>query len=410
MGSLVTLDTIRQAQRQLHGHVVRTPLVAAPALSDMTGVDVRLKLENLQLTGAFKARGALIKLVSLPPEARSVGVIAVSAGNHAQGVAWHAGKLGIPATIVMPVSTPMTKTQKTQTLGAKVIKFGESYSESEEFALGLAAEKGLTLVHPFDDPLVISGQGTIGLEIIEDCPEVGAVIVPIGGGGLISGIATAIAATKPQVMVDGVQAYTYAAMSGAISGFGGAIGGQTLAEGIAVKKPGKLTRSICEALVRDIYTVDESAIEQGVEMLFSSHKQIAEGAGAAPVAALLKHHARFAGKTVVLVVSGGNIDPAVLATILMRGLAREGRLTRLRIGISDQPGSLANVAQIIGEGGANIVEVHHQRLFLDVSVKMTELDVLIETMGFDHVALLVQSLDTAGFPARILSSSAQNEH
>ncbi len=198
-------------------------------------------------------------------------------------------------------------------------------------------------------------------------------------------------------------------MSGAISGFGGAIGGHTLAESIAVKKPGKLTQSICEALVHTIHTVDETAIEQGVEILFSAHKQIAEGAGAAPVAALLRNHARFAGKTVVLVVSGGNIDPALLATILMRGLAREGRLTRLRIGISDQPGSLARVARVIGEGGANIVEVHHQRLFLDVSVKMTELDVLVETMGFDHVARLVQCLDTTGFPTRILSSSVQAE-
>ncbi|MGE4528641.1 MAG: threonine ammonia-lyase [Rhodospirillaceae bacterium] len=405
--SPVTLDTIRQAQRQLRGHVVRTPLVAAPALSEMTGVDVRLKLENLQLTGAFKARGALIRLIGLPQAARRAGVIAVSAGNHAQGVAWHAGKLGIPATIVMPQGTPLTKIQRTEALGATVIRHGESYSEAEEFALALAEEKGLTLVHPFDDPLVIAGQGTIGLEILEDCPEVDAVIAPVGGGGLISGIATAIAAEKPQVMVDGVQAYTYAAMSGAISGFGGAIGGATLAEGIAVKKPGKLTRSICEALLRDIYTVKETDIERGVEMLFSAHKQIAEGAGAAPLAALLANHARFAGKTVVLVVSGGNIDPALLATILMRGLAREGRLTRLRIGIPDQPGALAGVARVIGEGGANIVEVHHQRLFLDVSVKMTELDVLVETMGFDHVANLVEALSAAGFPARVLSSNTQ---
>lgn len=406
--SPVTLDTIREAQAQLKGHVVRTPLIAAPALSDMTGVDVRLKLENLQITGAFKARGALTKLVSLPPEARRAGVIAVSAGNHAQGVAWHAGKLGIPATIVMPVGTPMTKIQRTEALGATVVRFGESYSEAEEFALDFAEQKKLTVVHPFDDPLVISGQGTIGLEILEDCPEVDAVIAPIGGGGLISGIATAIRALKPQVVIDGVQAYTYAAMSGAISGFGGAIGGQTLAEGIAVKKPGKLTRTICEALLRDIHTVNETAIEQGVEVLFSNHKMIAEGAGASPVAALLQNHARFAGKTVALVISGGNIDPALLATILMRGLAREGRLTRLRIGISDQPGSLARVTRVIGEAGANIVEVHHQRLFLDVSVKMTELDVLVETMGFDHVATLVQVLSAAGFPARILSSSTQD--
>ncbi len=408
LDSPVTLDTIREAQAQLKGHIVRTPLIAAPALSDMTGVDVRLKLENLQLTGAFKARGALTKLVSLPPEARRAGVIAVSAGNHAQGVAWHAGKLGIPATIVMPVGTPMTKIQRTEALGATVVRFGESYSEAEEFALDFASQKKLTVVHPFDDPLVIAGQGTIGIEILEDCPEVDAVIAPIGGGGLISGIATAIRALKPQVVVDGVQAYTYAAMSGAISGFGGAIGGHTLAEGIAVKKPGKLTRTICEALLRDIHTVNESAIEQGVEVLFSNHKMIAEGAGASPVAALLQNHARFAGKTVVLVISGGNIDPALLATILMRGLAREGRLTRLRIGIPDQPGSLARVTAVIGEAGANIVEVHHQRLFLDVSVKMTELDVLVETMGFDHVANLVQVLSAAGFPARILSSSTHD--
>ncbi len=403
----VTLEGIREAQRLLRGHVVRTPLVAAPALSDITGVDVRLKLENLQITGAFKARGALNKLVSLPPAARRTGVIAISAGNHAQGVALHAGRLGIPATIVMPVGTPMTKIQRTEALGATVVRHGESYSEAEEFALGYAEQKGLTLVHPFDDPLVIAGQGTIGLEILEDCPDVDAVIAPIGGGGLIAGIATAVSALKPQVVIDGVQAYTYASMSGAISGFGGAIGGMTLAEGIAVKKPGTLTRSICEALLRHIHTVDEGAIEQGVEVLFSNHKQIAEGAGAAPVAALLQNHARYAGKTVALVISGGNIDPALLATILMRGLARDGRLSRLRIGISDQPGSLARVTRVIGEAGANIVEVHHQRLFLDVSVKMTELDVLVETMGFDHVAALVQSLSTAGFPARILSTSAQ---
>ncbi len=403
----VTLESIRAAQRVLQGNVVRTPLVAAPALSDITGVDVRLKLENLQQTGAFKARGALNKLVSLAPAARRAGVIAISAGNHAQGVALHAGRLGIPATIVMPIGTPMTKIQRTEALGATVVRFGESYSEAEEFALDFGAQKGLTLVHPFDDPLVIAGQGTIGLEIVEDCPDLDAIIAPIGGGGLISGIATAVSALKPSVVIDGVQAYNYAAMSGAISGFGGAIGGATLAEGIAVKKPGKLTRSICEALLRQIHTVDEGAIEQGVEVLFSNHKLIAEGAGAAPVAALMQNHARYAGKTVVLVISGGNIDPALLATILMRGLARDGRLSRLRIGIPDQPGSLARVTRIIGEAGANIVEVHHQRLFLDVSVKMTELDVLVETMGFDHVASLVQALSDAGFPARILSSSAQ---
>ncbi len=409
MPSPVTLATIQQAAQKLKGHVVRTPLIEAPALSDLTGVNVLLKLENLQLTGAFKARGAMIKLISLPASARRAGVIAVSAGNHAQGVAWHAGKLGIPATIVMPVGTPMTKTQRTEALGAKVLKFGESYSEAEEFALNLAEERNLTVIHPFDDPLVIDGQGTIGLEILQDCPNIDAVICPIGGGGLISGVATAIKSQKPNVMIDGVQAYNYAAMSGALSGFGGAIGGQTLAEGIAVKKPGRLTRDICEAFVDQIHTVDENAIEQGVETMFSSHKQIVEGAAAAPLAALLNNYGRFNGKTVALIVSGGNIDPALLGTILMRGLARDGRLSRLRIGIPDQPGSLAKVTQVIGEAGANIVEVHHQRLFLDVSVKMTELDVLVETMGFDHVHRLILTLEEMGFPSRVLSSKTHTD-
>jgi threonine dehydratase len=409
MPSPVTLATIQQAAQKLKGHVVRTPLIEAPALSDLTGVNVLLKLENLQLTGAFKARGAMIKLISLPASARRAGVIAVSAGNHAQGVAWHAGKLGIPATIVMPVGTPMTKTQRTEALGAKVLKFGESYSEAEEFALNLAEERNLTVIHPFDDSLVIDGQGTIGLEILQDCPDIDAVICPIGGGGLISGVATAIKSQKPNVMIDGVQAYNYAAMSGALSGFGGAIGGQTLAEGIAVKKPGRLTRDICEAFVDQIHTVDENAIEQGVETMFSSHKQIVEGAAAAPLAALLNNYGRFNGKTVALIVSGGNIDPALLGTILMRGLARDGRLSRLRIGIPDQPGSLAKVTQVIGEAGANIVEVHHQRLFLDVSVKMTELDVLVETMGFDHVHRLILTLEEMGFPARVLSSRTHTD-
>jgi len=407
MSHEVTLELIQNASKKLKDNIVRTPLVAAPALSDATGVDVWLKLENLQLTASFKCRGSLIKMISLPSEARRKGVIAVSAGNHAQGVAWHAGRLGIPATIVMPVGTPMTKTQRTEALGAKVLKFGESYSEAEEFALNLAEERDLTLIHPFDDPLVIAGQGTIGLEILEDLPSVDAIIAPIGGGGLIAGVATAVKALKPNVKIDGVQAYNYAAMSGAISGFGRELGGHTLAEGIAVKKPGILTQSICEALVDQIHTVDENEIERGVEMMFSTHKQIVEGASASTVAALLNNHARFSGKKVVLVISGGNIDPALLATIMMRGLAREGRLSRLRIAISDQPGSLAKVAQVIGEAGANIVEVHHQRLFLDVSVKMTELDVLVETMGFDHVSRIIFALDEAGFPARQLSATAE---
>jgi threonine dehydratase len=402
----VTIDTIRAAARTLAGAVVRTPLVRSGPLSDLTGAEVYLKLETLQYTGSFKDRGALAKLSSLSPDQSKNGVIAVSAGNHAQGVAYHARRLGIPATIVMPLSTPFTKINRTEALGAEVVLHGDTVTACMPFAEEIMRERRLTFVHPFDDEHIIAGQGTVGLEILDDLAAFDAVLVPVGGGGLISGIAVAIAASGRKIEVVGVEAALYPSMRNALQGEALPAGGATLAEGIAIKTPGALTLPIVRDHVDTVVTADELLLEDAVQTMIVSAKVLAEGAGAVPLAALTAMRDRFAGKTVVLVVSGANIDSRILASVLLRGMVRSGQMVRLRVTISDAPGILARVAQLIGELGGNIIEIVHQRLFFDVPVKQAEVDIVIETQDADHVVEIIHHLEQRGFPTCRLSDTA----
>jgi threonine dehydratase len=402
----VTLDDIRQAAAALAGEVMRTPALRSPSLSALSGADVVLKLETMHPTGSFKERGALTKLKSLDERQRRAGVIAMSAGNHAQGVAFHARRLGIPATIVMPEGTPFTKVERTEAHGARVVLRGEGLTEARQAAQEIAAAEGLILVHPYDDPDIIAGQGTIAIELLEDFPELDAIIVPIGGGGIISGIAVAAKALKPGIEIVGVEARQYPSMHHAMRGLEAPKGGQTIAEGIAVKEPGKLTREIVKALVADIVLVDERQLECAIETLLDTQKLVVEGAGAAPLAALLAEPGRFRGRQVALILCGGNIDARIVSSILMRGLVRAGRLVRIRVEISDAPGVLAKIARIIGEKGGNIVEIYHQRLFHDVPVKLAEVDAVLETRNPGHVGEIIATLTDAGFPTRLLSNTA----
>jgi threonine dehydratase len=402
----VDADDAERAATAIAGAIAKTPLVLAPALSEAAGCEAWLKLETQHPTGSFKERGALNKLLSLNANERGAGVVAMSAGNHAQGVAYHAKRLGIPATIVMPEGTPFTKIDRTEGLGATVVIEGHSLVAAREAADALARDRGFVPVHPYDDPAVIAGQGTIGLEVLAERPELDALIVPIGGGGLISGIAVAAEAIKPEIEIFGVQSALYPSMANALAGkpLDTAPAGATLAEGIAVKEPGKLTRQIVAALVKDILLADDTAIEAAIEHLVDREKLVAEGAGAAGVAALLTHPELFRGKRVGIVITGGNIDARLLASVLMRGLVREGCLVRLRSELPDVPGALARLSGVIGARGGNIVEVHHQRLFQDASVKRAELDVVVETQNRRHVAAIVAALIAAGFPTELLSN------
>ena len=402
----VSIDDIRAAAKTIQGAVPRTPLVRSGALSEEFGADIHLKLETLHFTGSFKDRGALVKLRSLPKDAARNGVIAVSAGNHAQGVAYHAKRLGIPATIVMPVSTPFTKINRTEALGARIELHGDSVSACVPFAQEMMAAENLTFVHPFDDAHIIAGQGTVGLEILEDLPNVDTLIVPIGGGGLAAGIATAVKALKPDVEIIGVEAALYPSMAQAVRGEKSTAGGETIAEGIAVKTPGALTIPIVRDLLDDLVTADELTLEDAVATMAVTAKVVAEGAGAAPLAAVMAARERFAGKTVALVVSGGNIDSRMLASVLMRGLVRDGQIARLRVTISDAPGTLARVAQSIGTLGGNIVEIVHQRMFFDVPVKQAEADIVVETRDEEHVEEIIAALTADGFPTRRLGDTA----
>jgi threonine dehydratase len=402
----VEIGDIRRAAAAVAGAIAKTPLVPAPALSEAVGGEIWLKLETQHPTGSFKERGALNKLLTLNPNERGAGVVAMSAGNHAQGVAYHARRLGIPATIVMPEGTPFTKIDRTESLGATVVLEGDSLVAARRAADALASDNGLVPVHPYDDPAVIAGQGTIALEMLADRPELDTLIVPIGGGGLISGIAVAAKALRPQIEIVGVQSALYPAMIDALNGKPPDIGaaGATLAEGIAVKEPGQLTQRIVAALVADILLADDTQIEAAIEHLVDREKLVVEGAGAAGVAALLANPERFRGKRVGIVITGGNIDARLLASVLMRGLVREGCLVRLRSELPDVPGALARLSAVIGARGGNIVEVHHQRLFQDASVKRAELDVVIETQNRRHVTAIVAALISAGFPTELLSS------
>jgi threonine dehydratase len=403
----VTPDLIRAAAGRIAGQVIATPTVPAPRLSALTGADVYLKLENLQYTGSFKVRGALNKLLSLDAAARQRGVIAMSAGNHAQGVAFHCQRLGIPATIVMPKATPFTKVDRTAAMGAKVLLQGEGLSEAATFAREHARAEQLTFIHPYDDPLILAGQGTVALEMLAAVPDLELLVVPIGGGGLISGCALAARDSNPSLRVVGVQAALYATMK---RNAPPARGGSTLAEGIAVKEPGALTRAIVDRTVEDIVLADEALIERAVNLMVTDAKITAEGAGAAPLAALLCDPQRFRGRRVGLVVSGGNIDPRLIASILTRGLLQDGRIARLRVEITDVPGMLSRVAAAIAEAGGNVIEIYHHRLFQDVPVTRADLDIVLETRNRAHLDEIIGRIGATGITVRLLGNTAEASH
>jgi threonine dehydratase len=393
----VTPATIEEAARRIEGEVIRTPCLPSQTLSDIVGARLRLKFENLQFTASFKERGAYNCLSQLSTEARKNGVIAMSAGNHAQGVAYHARRLGMPATIVMPEATPMVKVENTRRLGATVVLTGSTLEDSARFAREHGAKHGMTFVHPYDDPAIIAGQGTVSREMLADAPDIDTLVVPIGGGGLISGIAIAAKAIKPDIEVIGVQSELYPSMYNVIKDETLPMRGDTLAEGIAVKAPGRITTALVERYVDDIVLVSEPEIEQAVSLLITIEKTVVEGAGAAGLAAVVSDPGRFRGRTVGLVLCGGNIDTRLLASVLNRELAREGRLSKLSIDIVDRPGQLARVATLLGEAGANIVEVSHQRTFSDLPAKGTLLEVVIETRDAAHRDQTVAKLREAGF-------------
>lgn len=392
---------IRAAAGRIAARLMRTPLVKAEKLSAITGADLWLKLESLQYTGSFKERGALNKLLTLSAPDRRRGVIAASAGNHAQGVARHAKALGVPATIVMPTTTPDVKVRQTRALDAEVVLAGHTFEEARERADAICAGRGLVFVHPFDDPAVIAGQGTIALEMIEDGPAFDALIAPIGGGGLISGMAIAAKDASPATQMIGVQSALFPSMKNALDGGERAVRGNTLAEGIAVKEAGALTRRIVSRLVDDIVLVDERLLERALSMLMNEQKTLVEGAGAAGLAAVLADPARFEGKTIGLVLCGGNIDARLLSMILMRDLARSGRLARLRVQLLDMPGQLVRVATIIAEQDGNVIDVGHHRTYSDLPAKMTCMDVTIDTHGQDHLDRIIENLRLAGYPVEI---------
>lgn len=402
----VTPDMIEDAARLLDGAVLRTPLIEAPTLSATLGCTLSLKLENLQHTSAFKVRGAYVKLRGLTEAERQKGVVAMSAGNHAQGVAYHAARLGIPATIVMPATTPFSKVERTRAHGARIVLEGRSFADCAARTQALIDAEGLVPVHPFDDPDIIRGQGTLGLEIDDDAGHLDSVIVPIGGGGMMAGMAVALKARRPGIRMIGVQVDSFPSMYDAVKGLPNRAGGSTLAEGIAVKEPGLLTRQIIAALVDEIILVPERAIERAVQLLVEQQRVVAEGAGAAGIAALLHAPERFAGQSVATVICGGNIDSRLLSSVLMRGLVRDGRLIRLRLEIHDEPGMLATVADTIGKTGGNIVEVLHQRMFQDTPIKNADLDVVVETRNPAHVDEILTRFAELGIEARLLSTDA----
>jgi threonine dehydratase len=398
----VTLDDVRAAAARIAGAVVRTPCLRSETLSRIARAEIWIKFENLQFTASFKERGALNTLLQLTPEERKRGVIAMSAGNHAQGVAYHAGRLGIPATIVMPSFTPNMKVTHTRGHGARVVLLGDTLAEAGAEAHRLAVAEKLVFVHPYDDPRIIAGQGTIALEMLEDVPQLDTLVAPVGGGGMIAGCAVAARGLKPELKVIGVETEGYSAMRQLLADQPVTAGGDTIAEGIAVRDIGKLPLALCQALLDKVVSVDEVAIEHAIALLLEVEKTVAEGAGAAGLAALLAYPELYADRKVGLVLSGGNIDTRLLASVLMRGLVRDGRIVRLRLRITDAPGQLARVATIIGKAGGNIVEVQHQRLFGGVVAKAADLDVTVETRDRDHIGELVTALRADSFTVRVL--------
>jgi threonine dehydratase len=402
---IVGFADIQAAARTLAGQVVRTPCLRSERLSELLGCDVTLKFETFQHSSSFKDRGAYVKLASLTDEERARGVIAMSAGNHAQGVAYHATRLGVPATIVMPKLTPFVKVEKTTQFGARVLLEGDSVDEAADYAHRLAAERNLTFIHPYDDPLIIAGQGTIGLEMLTDAPDLDVLLVPIGGGGLISGVATAAKALKPEVGIVGVEAAACPSMYRKRAGLPEAPLRPTIAEGIAVKNPGELTLPIVRALVGDILLVEEDAIEDAILTLLEVEKTVVEGAGAIGLAALTAYRERFVGRRIGLVLCGGNIDLRLLSVVILRGLVHSKRVISIRVGMPDAPGNLARAAALIGEAGGNILEVAHQRAFSPLSAKSSEVNFIIETQNAAHATEVVTALRAAGFEVRILEGA-----
>jgi threonine dehydratase len=399
----ITLAEIERARRVISGQVLRTPMLPAPKLSALTGAEVYVKYENLQVTNSFKDRGALVKLSALTNEERHRGVIAMSAGNHAQAVAYHAARLGIPATIVMPVTTPFVKVAATRSYGAEVVLEGETVSDAQTGCERLMRERGLTLVHPYDDPLIMAGQGTIALEMLEDVPDLDMLAIPVGGGGLIAGNAVAARGVKADIEIIGAEAALYPSMWNVLNNGKRPIGGATLAEGIAVKNVGARTLPVVRELVSEIVLVDEAQLERSVNAYLTLQKTMAEGAGAAGLAAMLAKPERFAGKRVGLILCGGNIDPRILASIMVRELERENHIVSFRLIIPDRPGVLGQIATRLGELGANILEVEHRRLFLDVPAKGASLDVTVETRDGAHATEILKALATDGYVVQPLT-------
>ena len=394
----VSLADVEAARERLAGQVVATPCSYSRTLSEITGAELWLKFENLQYTASFKERGALNRLAQLTPAQAAAGVIAMSAGNHAQGVAYHARRLGIPATIVMPRHTPFVKVENTRRFGARVVLEGDGVEDAARHARELAAAEGLTFVHPFDDLAVVAGQGTLAPEILAAVPELEMLVVPIGGGGLIGGMAIAAKAIRPEIEIVGVEAALYPSVYRRLQGLPALAGGPTIAEGIAVKEPGELTYPLIERLVGEVLLVDEAALEAAILQLLEIEKTVAEGAGAAGLAAVISHPDRFRGRKVGLVLSGGNIDSRLLSAVILRGLVRTRRLVRLRVGVPDTPGSLVRIASIIAERGGNVVDVDHQRAFSKLSVKQADVDFTVETRAAEHAAELAAALQAADFP------------
>lgn len=395
------VDDIRAAAEHISGDVVRTPCALSRTLSEITGCELHLKFENHQFTASFKERGALNCLLALTPAERKAGVIAMSAGNHAQAVAYHAGRLGIRATIVMPGDTPNVKVHNTRSLGGDVHLQGGDVAEAGAYARKLAADNGYTFIHPYDDERVIAGQGTIVPELLDDCPDLEMLAVPVGGGGLIAGNAVAAAAIRPDLEVVGVQTQRFPAVEQVLNGQPVVCGAATIAEGIAVKEPGRRTLPLIREYVTDIMRVDESDIERAILMLLEIEKTVTEGAGAAGLAAILAQPERFRGRRVGLILTGGNIDLLRLSSAIQRGLARSGRVVRVRVGMPDDPGALADLTRRLAEQNANVIQIAHQRAFTDMSLRSVEVEVTYETLGGDHNRRIIQTLRDAGYDAMV---------
>jgi threonine dehydratase len=394
---MIELEDVRDAAARLAPRLRPTPFLPSRVLSEMTGAQVLVKFENHQFTASFKERGALNKLLCLDKAQRARGVSAMSAGNHAQGVAYHAKELGIPATIVMPAATPTVKVEHTRAHGATVILVGENLAEANAEAQRITEKQGLVFIHPYDDPEVMAGQGTVALEMLDAVPDLEAMVVPIGGGGLISGVATAAKGVRPDIEIVGVQAACYPSMLCAMRGEPLQGGGNTIAEGIAVKYPGQLTTEVIKARVDEVLLVEEPQLEEAVALYLFVEKTVAEGAGAAPLAALLARPARFRNRKVGLILSGGNIDPRLLAQVITRQLIREGRIVTLRIPLSDRPGGLAKVTAVLRDFGANIIEIQHHRTLLDLPAKEAIIEVTFESREREHAQSIVDALRAAGF-------------